>query len=120
RIADEDVGSQGDQFFREALSLLGARGRKSVVYSQAAAFRPAELLEALPERQKTGLRLGIVLGIADEHSDPPNLDRLLGTRGKRPHRSSADKCSELAAAHANSFPGRGPYFQHSKTIAQAA
>jgi hypothetical protein len=66
RIADEDVGSQGDQLLGEALRLIGAGRREAIVDADVAAFRPAEVLELLPECREADLGLLIVLGVADD------------------------------------------------------
>jgi hypothetical protein len=102
RIADKDVGSQGDQLPGEALRLVGAGRREATVDADVAAFRPAEMLELLPERREAGLGLRIVLGVADEHPDPPHLAWLLRARRERPKkkrrrdRRAPDKRDELA------------------------
>jgi hypothetical protein len=94
RVADEHVGSQGDQLFREQLRLIGTGGGKTIINSDVAAFRPTKPLKPLPERREAGLRFRIVLGIADKHSDPPHLIRLLRTRGERPRRRRTTQNTE--------------------------
>src|SRR5262249_3243176 len=52
-----------------------ARWREAIVDTDAAAFLPAELLKCLSERRQSRLRLRVIFGVADEHSDPANLCR---------------------------------------------
>jgi len=81
----------------ETLRLIGAGRREAIVDADIAAFRPAEVLEPLPECREASLGLGVVLGVADEHPDPPYLAALLRTRRERQHgRRAAEQGDELA------------------------
>jgi len=62
-------------------------------------FGPAKLLKALSKRREASLGFRVVLGVANQHSNPLRLGRLRrradGPRG----RSGAEKRDELAPPH---------------------
>ena len=56
--------------------------------------------QVLSERRQSRLRLRVIFGVADEHSDPFYLCRLLRARRERPRGCrSADELDELASSH---------------------
>src|SRR5262249_40070718 len=86
--------------FSEDLRLLGTRRCKAIVDLDAPAFLPPEVLKPLSERRKAGLCLRVVLAVANEHSDPTQLGRLLRAGRERPRRRSpAEQRDELAPPH---------------------
>ena len=91
------------------LRLIGAGRRKTVIDADIAALCPAEVLEPLAKCREAGVGLRVVLGIADEHADPPQLARLLRSHHERPHgHRAAEQADELPSLQLSSDTIAGP------------
>ncbi len=99
-----EVGLQGDEFLGKLLYRLPIVGfRPAHVDPDAAAFLPAELPEALPERRNVGLGFRVALGISHQHADPSQQAALLRPRRKRPcGKRTAESSDEFASPHLKS------------------
>jgi hypothetical protein len=98
RLRDDHVGLQRDQFSREQTG-LSARGRKAILDAHISTFRPSEFLKSLPESREAPLHLGIILGEANQHTDPPHPLWLLRVSHERHCRRASEKRDEIAPSH---------------------
>src|SRR5262249_27953688 len=98
-VDEYDVRRASHQVCYIALDPIDVVGGPTVVDPDVTAFRPADLLQLLPERGNAGLPLRIVLGERDPHADPSHPLWLLRTRRERPCRSAAEQRDELATPH---------------------
>ena len=71
-LGKDRFGLQGDQFFRQSRILIRPAAAKANVDADIAALRPAKLFETLPESRKPLLHLRVVLGAAEQGTDPPH------------------------------------------------
>src|SRR5215510_12136337 len=97
-MGEDHVWLQGDQFFCQWLIPVWA-GCKTIVDTDVTALRPSAPFQPLPESAEARLRLRVVLGQADEHTNPPDLIGLRARYQWPCHRRAAKKCNELAPPH---------------------
>src|SRR5262245_27723109 len=100
-VYDNHIWCRAHQFFCQRMRALNVACSPVIVRSDVASLRPTQILQRLAEGRNTGLSLGVALGKAHQHADPPHPLTLLRAHHSGPRRrcAAAEQRDELAAFH---------------------
>src|SRR5260370_25426069 len=97
-IGDDQIWCEPDEFSRVVPKASDIAARPAVFDREVLSFRPAELVEALPQGVEARLPFRVALADGHEHADAPHPPGLLRPPRHRPHhRRTAENRDELAS-----------------------
>ena len=98
-MADQYIGLQVDQLFREGLNSLRICTAPAIIDPDVVACLPTEFLKVLLKYGDARTSIGIAFGDRHQHADPPRPPRLLRAGDDRPRHHAADKGNKFSPPH---------------------